>query len=136
MSTSSPRRPSKPKPEQKNLTRLVNGEDDYGQTRTPSPTIESCIELVKELKGFANDISQSQSNVYRDAKPESKPPLPQWIMVVTVGTLLACLIVGIVVVVNYGNYFSKENQNAALTFVFQFPAAIVSFVLGRNTKRD
>jgi hypothetical protein len=129
MSTSSQRRPSKPKLEKKDLTRLVNGEDDYSQTNTPGPTIDSYIALVKELKEFANDISRSQ-------KPESKPPLPQWIMVVTVGTLLACLIIGIVVAVNYGNYFSKENQNTALTFVFQFPAAIVSFVLGRNTKRD
>ena len=139
MSTPTSRRPSKPKPETRDLSKFANGEEGYGINQgTNDP--KSQRDTIKDLNEFAQTIStitlDAVNTGAKVVKPENKPPLPQWIMVVTVGVLFICLIVGIVVAVNYGNYFSKENQNAALTFVFQFPAAIVSFVVGRKTKGD
>ena len=129
MSTPSPRRPSKPKPETRDLSRFATGEEDYDINQGTNDS-KNQQNIIKDLGEFAKIISAIA------VKPENKPPLPQWITIVAVGVLLICLAIGIAVAFNYGNYFSKENQNAALTFVFQFPAVIVSFAVGRKTKGD
>jgi hypothetical protein len=139
MSIPSSRRPSKPKPETRDLSRFANGEEDYGinQGANDSKNLQN---IIKNLKEFAETISANTLKAVETTaevvKPENKPPLPQWIMIVAGGALLICLAVGIAVAFNYDNLFSKENQNAALTFVFHFPTAIVSFIVGRKTKGD
>jgi len=139
MSIPSSRRPSKPKPETRNLSKFANGEEDHGINQEAND-LKNQQGIAKDLNEFAKTISaitlDAVETTAKVVKPENKPPMPQWIMIVAAGVLLLCLIVGIAVAVNYGNYFSKENQNAALTFIFQFPAAIVSFVVGRKTKGD
>ena len=139
MANPSSRRPSKTKPEARNLSEFANGEEDHGINQGVNDP-KTQRDTIKDLNDFTQTISatilEAVNTGAKVAKPENKSPLPQWITIVTVGALFTCLIVGITVAVNYGNYFSKENQNAALTFVFQFPAAIVSFVVGRKTKGD
>jgi hypothetical protein len=139
MSTPSSRRPSKPKTEKRDLSKFANGEESYDVNQGANDP-EKQLATIKAMNEFLQTFGQINLNAFnagaKAVKPENKPPLPQWIMKVTVGVLFTCLMFGIVVAVNYGNYFSKENQNTALTFVFQFPAIIVSFIVGRKTKGD
>lgn len=140
MPTPSSRRPSKPKPERRDLSKFANGEEGYGGPNTGANDPKSQLEIARELKEFAKIISTITLDAVNTGaevvKQENKHPLPRWITAAIVTVLIICVIVGIVVAVNYGNYFSKENQNAALTFVFQFPTAIVSFLAGRKMKGD
>jgi hypothetical protein len=136
MPSQSAQRPSKRNPEKVDLDKFTNGGDGRGLGRKELLSYSETNEIIKDIDGLIKTVQDGVLSGVNAGKPESKSSVPSWTMVVMVVILFICILFGFFAAVNYKNYFTKEFQSMAITFIFQIPTAIISYFAGKKTKGD
>lgn len=124
------------KPEQRSLSKYIEGENSPNEMREWGLSANN----LKELAAVWHDIQQQGISIYRDGlnstRTETKPSLPQWLLYSLFYTLLACIVFCFFAVFNFGSLLPESIRDAAGNVLIQMPIGILSFFAGKGIKKQ
>lgn len=111
------------------LSKIANGEEDYGEVVGGSAypistqSLSELKDIILELQGAAVEFSRKKPSEDKN----------KWISAILLIFLAAIIIFAVAVALNYGDHFTKENQDRAIGFLFSLPVTLIAYIYGKKS---